>query len=95
MQDPQPGLQHSKDRQRADNNDEDQAMSKKQQLEQSEPGRRQFLKTLTAAGAGAAVVAVSGEASAAEADPDTRSDKKAQGYRETDHIREYYKSARI
>ncbi len=70
-------------------------MSKNKQPEQADSGRRQFIKTLGAAGGAAAVLSVSGEASAAVQDEEAAQVKGSQGYRETEHVRDYYKSARI
>ncbi len=56
--------------------------------------RRDFLKTagLTAGAAGVAAVAVSG--SPAKASSAQEINKESSGYRETDHVRTYYKTAR-
>lgn len=57
---------------------------------QADSGRRKFLMAL---GATAAAAAVSGEATA---DSDRPTDEaKSKGYHETQHIRDYYDSARI
>ncbi|MDH5750039.1 MAG: twin-arginine translocation signal domain-containing protein [Rhodospirillales bacterium] len=57
--------------------------------------RREFLKTagLTAGAAGIAVAAVSG--SSAQASSVGESNQKSSGYRETEHVRTYYKTARF
>lgn len=56
--------------------------------------RRAFLKGSVAAGAAAAAAAaVSGEALAAPEAP--KETAKAKGYRDSDHVRAYYKSARM
>ncbi len=70
-------------------------MSKNKQPEQADSGRRQFIKALGAAGGAAAVLSVSHEASAAVQGEETAEVEGSQGYRETAHIRDYYKSARI
>ena len=69
-------------------------MSKEKLEDQTDPQRRTFLKTLTAAGGAAAVVAAGGANAAAETATE-EPDNKPSGYRETDHVRAYYKSARI
>ncbi len=59
--------------------------------------RRDFLKTagLTAGAAGIATAAVSGSsAQASLAGKAGEIDKKSSGYRETDHVRTYYETAR-
>ncbi|WP_207061404.1 twin-arginine translocation signal domain-containing protein [Motiliproteus sp. SC1-56] len=63
--------------------------------QKADQGRRTFIKTLGAAGGAAAVIAASGEVAAqTESEgPDTKVETK--GYRETDHVRAYYQSARI
>lgn len=63
---------------------------KKQELKQS--GRREFLRNSAVAGAGAAIVA-SSPASAltlTEAEP---SEDESRGYRVTEHVAAYYKTA--
>lgn len=60
-------------------------------------GRREFLKQVALGGGAAAVAAVSGGALAAT---DTEPPKAAEparpkGYHETDHIREYYRTAAL
>ncbi|BAU48885.1 hypothetical protein SVA_2335 [Sulfurifustis variabilis] len=61
-------------------------------------GRREFLKQVALGGGAAAVAAVSGGALAAT---DTEPPKAAaeparpKGYHETDHIREYYRTAAL
>ena len=57
--------------------------------------RRNFLKTLAAAGGATAAVAISGQA-AASPEPDLASEAtEDRGYRETPHIRKYYRSATL
>jgi hypothetical protein len=58
--------------------------------------RRCFLKSVAAAGGSGALLAVSGTAFAAET-PDRGAETKAkvEGYRETEHVRAYYASARL
>jgi hypothetical protein len=51
-------------------------------------GRRQFLRAL---GAGAAASAASPLATGAVADSETDEEKRKPRYRETDHVREYYR----
>lgn len=70
-------------------------MSKKSTSDQTDTSRRAFIKTVGAASGVAAVMAVSGEAVADTAVAEKEEVKGSQGYRETDHVREYYKSARI
>lgn len=69
-------------------------MSKKENKDQTDPQRREFLKTLTVAG-GVAAVAATGTVSAATEEVTEKEEKRSQGYQETEHVREYYKSARI
>lgn len=57
--------------------------------------RRGFLLALGAGGIGAAAIAarsLTGHAPAASAEPDTAS---GEGYRVTDHVRRYYRTAKI
>ena len=57
--------------------------------------RRTFLKKLAAAGGATAAVAIGGQA-AASAEPAPASEPaKSQGYHETPHIRDYYRTARL
>ena len=51
-------------------------------------GRRQFLRAL---GAGAAATAASPLATEARADSETNDDKRKSRYRESDHVKEYYR----
>ena len=51
-------------------------------------GRRQFLRAL---GAGAAATAASPLATEAMADSETNDDKRKSRYRESDHVKEYYR----
>lgn len=64
--------------------------------QKSNKSRREFLKGAVAAGGAAAVVAATGSnAAVAVEEVETASlDKKAKGYQETQHIRDYYNSAR-
>lgn len=56
--------------------------------------RRKFLKTMVIIGG--AVASLSGaEEVAADGKPMPPAEKSPEGYRETDHIRKYYQSARI
>ncbi len=57
-------------------------------------GRRQFLRTATLAGSSAvAVAALPGIVAAApEAEP-AAAESKADGYQETQHVRDYYRTA--
>ncbi|KFZ36676.1 formate dehydrogenase [Shewanella mangrovi] len=59
----------------------------------SDMSRRQLLKTLAIGSAAGAVATVSGQAMAATDMPATTA-KKADGYRETEHIRSYYDTLR-
>jgi hypothetical protein len=68
-------------------------MRKKEQAKQS--GRRDFLRKMAVAGGSAAVVAATGKAAASTATEQVAaSAPTASGYRETDHIRAYYRTAR-
>ena len=51
-------------------------------------GRRDFLRAL---GAGAAVVATPPLATEAEADSETNNEKRKSRYKETDHVKTYYR----
>ena len=64
--------------------------------QKSNKSRREFIKGAVAAGGAAAVVAATGTSAAVESEVvETASlDKKAKGYKETQHIRDYYNSAR-
>ncbi|MFK5914506.1 MAG: twin-arginine translocation signal domain-containing protein [Woeseiaceae bacterium] len=64
--------------------------------QKSNKSRREFLKGATVAGSAAAVVAVTGSTAAvAEEKIETASvNKKTKGYQETQHIRDYYNTAR-
>ena len=69
-------------------------MKKQQQKEQvADVGRRGFLKGAAATGGAAALVAGTG-ALAAEQDVATRK-APSYGYRESGHVRDYYKTARM
>lgn len=62
---------------------------------QPDPARRNFLATATGAGALGALALLSGSGSAAEVVAAvTPAEPVASGYRETEHIRQYYRSAR-
>ena len=61
---------------------------------QSDFSRRRFLFALGASGAGAAAAAAS-PALAAPAPVAEVAEKSASGYRETEHVRDYYDSARL
>jgi len=57
--------------------------------------RRNFLKTLAAAGGATAAVAISGQA-AASPEPEPASEPtRDRGYHETPHIRHYYRTAKL
>ncbi|RDE22905.1 formate dehydrogenase [Motiliproteus coralliicola] len=65
---------------------------------EADNSRRQFIKTLGAAGGAVAVATVAGEAAAEAVDINSdqpEQPKKSQGYEKTDHVRAYYDSARI
>ncbi|MEH6651094.1 MAG: twin-arginine translocation signal domain-containing protein [Motiliproteus sp.] len=66
-----------------------------QKSEATDNQRRQFLKTIGVAGGAVAIAAVAGEAVADVAEETSTEVKSSQGYRETDHVRAYYDSARI
>ena len=56
--------------------------------------RRKFLKTMVIIGG--AVASLSGAKEVvADGEPMLQPDKSPEGYRETDHIKKYYQSARI
>jgi hypothetical protein len=58
--------------------------------------RRRFLFTLSAGGAGAAVTAMAAmPASAAALPPATATDADAAAYRETAHVRDYYRTTKL
>ncbi len=62
----------------------------------SSTGRRRFLRGLVAATSGAAALGVaarSGTAVAAAPEANTESHDESKGYRETQHIRDYYRTA--
>lgn len=66
----------------------------KQKDKQTSEGRRAFLRGTVATGAGAAVVAtVPGVAVAATSEAAAEPDAKQKGYRLTQHILDYYKTA--
>ncbi len=58
-------------------------------------GRRHFLKTLAAAGGATAAVAVSGQAAASPEQAPAPEAAEDRGYRETPHIRKYYRTAKL
>ena len=60
-----------------------------------EISRRRFLFALSAGGAGAAAVAATPALAAAGVAPAAASDAPSSGYRETDHIRDYYATTRL
>ncbi|WP_421864972.1 twin-arginine translocation signal domain-containing protein [Motiliproteus sp.] len=62
---------------------------------ETDNSRRQFIKTLGAAGGAVAVATVAGEAAADVVEQPDDQPKKSQGYEKTDHVRAYYDSARI
>ena len=65
-------------------------------IDKVNPARRKFLRTTLAAGAGAAVAGVAADALAAETIPDAQAKAEAQqGYHETQHIRDYYRTAAL
>lgn len=63
---------------------------KKQEMKQS--GRRKFLRTSAVAGTGAAIV-VSSPASALTLTETEQAEEKSTGYRVTEHVSAYYKTA--
>ncbi|MDX2477843.1 MAG: twin-arginine translocation signal domain-containing protein [Gammaproteobacteria bacterium] len=63
---------------------------KKQELKQT--GRRNFLRSSAVAGAGAAIVA-STPASALALTETEQAEEKSKGYRVTEHVSAYYKTA--
>mgnify|MGYP001816704040 CR=1 FL=1 len=64
---------------------------KKQELKQA--GRRKFLHSSAAAGAGAAIVATTPASALALTEETGHTEKKSKGYRLTEHISAYYKTA--
>ncbi len=58
-------------------------------------GRRDFLKTLAAAGGATAAVAISGQAAASPEQAPASAANEERGYRETPHIRKYYRTAKL
>jgi nitrous oxide reductase len=71
-------------------------MKDRDQHEESN-GRREFLKQMALGGGAMAVAAVSGGALAAEETdvPTPAKPAARKGYHETDHIREYYRTAAL
>ncbi len=59
------------------------------------PSRRRFLLTLGVGGAGAAGVAAGALPAAAATAAGVEIEKSADGYRETEHVRDYYRSAKL
>ncbi len=59
------------------------------------PSRRHFLLTLGVGGAGAAGVSTGVLPAVAAASSGVERDKRADGYRETEHVRDYYRSAKL
>jgi hypothetical protein len=57
--------------------------------------RRRFLFSLGAGSAGAAAVAAVPAMAIAEQPKQENSDNKTSGYRETEHVRDYYRTAKI
>ncbi|OEE67946.1 transcriptional initiation protein Tat [Enterovibrio norvegicus FF-33] len=64
----------------------------KKDTDMQNPNRRQFLTGLGVAAAAGAVATVATGSVQAETVVKTPEDKKASGYRETQHIRDYYDS---
>lgn len=64
--------------------------------QKSKQSRRKFLKGAVAAGGAAAVVVSTGSTAAITSEKviEAKPIKKEKGYRETQHIRDYYNSAR-
>jgi hypothetical protein len=61
----------------------------------TDPKRRRFLLALGAGSAGAAVVASQSLANPVVAATAPAAPESTQGYRETDHVRDYYATTRI
>ena len=57
--------------------------------------RRKFLKSLAAAGGATAAVAISGQAAASPELNPVSEPTEDKGYRETPHIRKYYRTAKL
>ncbi|MFL6709559.1 MAG: twin-arginine translocation signal domain-containing protein [Massilia sp.] len=70
-------------------------MDQQKRLSKIDPKRRNFLRAAGGAGALATLASVAGEGAAAPvaAAPAAAPEVKAAGYRETEHIREYYRTA--
>jgi len=62
--------------------------------EKTKNSRRDFLKGAAATGGAVAIVAATGQAAVAEQTEVTAEPKKSKGYQETQHVRDYYNSAR-
>ncbi|HEY5719797.1 MAG TPA: twin-arginine translocation signal domain-containing protein [Gammaproteobacteria bacterium] len=63
--------------------------------ESKQSARRDFLRKVAVAGGSVAVVAAAGKTIAAPAEPETQKPSRdAVGYRETDHVRAYYRTCR-
>ena len=58
-------------------------------------GRRRFLKEMATAGGAAALAATAGSAAAAVPSQEVASGAERSGYRESPHVRQYYKTARM
>jgi nitrous oxide reductase len=58
-------------------------------------GRRDFLKGVAVAGGVAATAKVGGAVAAVEEEKKIETATNDRGYQETDHVRAYYKSARV
>ena len=64
---------------------------KKQELKQK--GRRKFLRSSAAAGAGAAIVASTPASALSLTEETGQAEKESKGYRLTEHVSAYYKTA--
>ena len=64
----------------------------KEQASKSKVGRRDFLRVL---GAGAAVTAAAPLATEAKADSETNDEKRKARYKETDHVKAFYRVNRF
>ena len=69
------------------------APEKAHQSRSTDPARRRFLLALGAGGAGAAVATASALPAAATAQASEPTDQD--GYRESEHVRDYYRTTRI
>ena len=70
-------------------------MDKNPEQQTVDGARRGFLRKAGLAGGAAAAVVATGVSAAPEAPADAATPKRSQGYHETEHVRAYYRTARI